>query len=61
MKTLQDLQSDVGTVVVFIQKECPYVEHILQPLIALAKTYPSKEISFIAIHSNVPMPIQQKR
>lgn len=53
-KTLKDLQSNVGTVIVFIRKECPYVEHILQPLLNLAEEYLPKGISFIAINSNDP-------
>lgn len=53
-KTLKDVHSDKGTVVVFIRNECPYVEHILEKLISLAKEYMHKGISFVAINSNDP-------
>ncbi|MCB1072694.1 MAG: thioredoxin family protein [Chlamydiia bacterium] len=53
-KTLKDIQSDIGTVVMFIRNRCPYVEHILKSLIELAKEYLPKGISFVAINSNDP-------
>ncbi len=53
-KTLKEIQSDKGTVVLFIRNRCPYVEHILEKLIELAREYIPKGISFVAINSNVP-------
>ena len=53
-KTLgfRELKSDKATVVMFICNHCPYVQHILDKLIEVTKTYQKKGISFIAISSN---------
>ncbi len=51
-KSLSDLQSDKGTVVLFICNHCPYVHHVNQKLIEMAHHYISKGIAFIAISSN---------
>lgn len=53
-KTLKDIHSEVGTVIVFIRNRCPYVEHILEKLIELARDYMPRGVSFAAINSNVP-------
>ena len=50
--TLRDIESDIGTVVMFICNHCPYVKHIQNMLVALAKDYIMKGISFVAINSN---------
>ncbi len=50
--TLKDIESDIGTVVMFICNHCPYVKHIQEMLVALAKDYIPKGISFVAINSN---------
>lgn len=52
MKSLQQLKSDVATVVLFICNHCPYVVHINDKLIELAQHYQAKGIAFIAISSN---------
>lgn len=52
--TLQEIQSDIGTVLIFIRNHCPYVEHIMEKLVDLASDYISKGISFVAINSNDP-------
>ena len=52
MVSLQDLKSDVATMVMFICNHCPYVKHIDAQLIKLATDYKSKGVSFIAISSN---------
>lgn len=52
--TLKECRSDNGTVVIFIRNRCPYVDHILQKLIDVAKEYIPKGISFVAINSNDP-------
>jgi len=53
--TLKEIQSDIGTVVMFICNHCPYVKHIQEMLLGLAKDYIPKGISFVAINSNDPM------
>ncbi len=50
--SLQELKSDVATVVIFICNHCPFVKHIIRELVELANEYKENEISFIAISSN---------
>ena len=52
LKSLNDLKSEVATVIMFICNHCPFVKHINEGLVKLAKDYKSKGISFIAISSN---------
>jgi thiol-disulfide isomerase/thioredoxin len=49
---LDDLKSDKATVVMFICNHCPYVIHINEVLVELAKEYQAKGISFVGISSN---------
>lgn len=49
---LQQLKSDVATVIMFICNHCPYVKHVQHELVKLAKDYQTKKVSFIAINSN---------
>lgn len=49
---LQDVKSDVATVIVFICNHCPFVKHILDGLIQTAQEYTTKGVVFIAISSN---------
>lgn len=49
---LQEVKSDIATVVMFICNHCPYVKHVQPELVRLAKDYLPKGISFIAISSN---------
>lgn len=51
-KTLDQLQGDKGTMVLFICNHCPFVIHINPTLAQIAREYQSKGISFIAISSN---------
>ena len=51
-RTLHDLKSTVGTVVMFICNHCPFVKHVAEELSALGREYLSKRVSFIAISSN---------
>lgn len=51
-KSLQDLRSEIATVIFFICNHCPFVKHIQQHLVQLANDYLPKKISFIAINSN---------
>lgn len=50
--TLREIQSDIATVVMFICNHCPYVQHILEVLVGLARDYIPKGVSFVAINSN---------
>lgn len=52
MITLDDLKSNVGTVIMFICNHCPFVVHIRDELVKICQDYKSKGISFIAISSN---------
>lgn len=52
MCSLQSLKGDKGTVVMFICNHCPYVIHIKDQLIDIAKHYALKGINIIAISSN---------
>lgn len=51
-RSLKDLKSANGTVIMFICNHCPYVKHILPTLLEVIKNYQEKGISFIAINSN---------
>jgi len=53
-KSLAELKSDVATVVMFICNHCPYVKHVNEQLVQLAKDYQPRGVSFIAISSNDP-------
>lgn len=50
--SLRDLKSDRATVLMFICNHCPYVVHIREKLVELAKQYQANGVSFIAISSN---------
>lgn len=50
--TLKDIESDIGTVVMFICNHCPYVKHIQEVLLNIASKYIRKGISFVAINAN---------
>lgn len=50
--TLGDVMGSKGTLVMFICNHCPFVIHIREQLIQLAKDYQSKGIGFVAISSN---------
>lgn len=52
MVSLQSIQSDIATVVVFACNHCPFVLHIQKKLVALANTYQEKGIAFAVISSN---------
>ena len=47
-----DIKGKNGTMVMFICNHCPYVIHVNEQLIDLAKDYKSKGIGFVAISSN---------
>lgn len=49
---LQALRGERGTIVMFICNHCPYVLHVKQQLIAIAREYAAKGIATIAISAN---------
>ena len=53
-KTLSfnDVKGPKGTVVMFICNHCPYVLHVNDQIVDIAKTYQDKGIGFVAISSN---------
>jgi len=50
--SLDDLKSDVATVMMFICNHCPFVIHVNHELVNMANEYKHKGVSFIAISSN---------
>lgn len=50
--SLQEVKSDVATVVMFICNHCPFVIHIQHQLVALAKHYQAQGVGFVAISAN---------
>ncbi len=52
IKSLEQLKSPVGTIVMFICNHCPYVKHILPVVVDLVNEYQKKGILTIAISSN---------
>ena len=51
-KSLTDLAGDQATVVMFICNHCPFVIHVIDEIVAVARAYRTSGISFIAISSN---------
>ena len=51
-KSLDELKSDIATVIMFICNHCPYVKHVQTGLVELANDYLPKGVNFIAINSN---------
>ncbi|MCB0805091.1 MAG: thioredoxin family protein [Bacteroidales bacterium] len=49
---LQKINSDKATVIMFICNHCPFVKHVNEQLVKLARDYIPKGIVFIAISSN---------
>ncbi len=52
LTSLDQMKSDIATVVMFICNHCPYVKHIQTKLVETANFYQAKGIQFIAISSN---------
>lgn len=50
--TLEEVKSDIATVIVFSCNHCPYVKHIQEGFVQLVGDYQSKGISFVVINSN---------
>jgi peroxiredoxin len=51
-QSLNDLKSDIATVIMFICNHCPFVKHLNSSLVDLSNEFITKGISFIAISSN---------
>jgi peroxiredoxin len=50
--SLNELKSDKATVIMFICNHCPFVKHVDEAIVSLAKDYQAKRVSVIAISSN---------
>lgn len=50
--SLQDVRGEKGTVVMFICNHCPFVLHVNDQIVQLAKDYQRRGIGFVAISSN---------
>jgi len=50
--SLDQLQSDMATVVMFLCNHCPYVIHVNPEIVRLSNEYAQKGVAFIAISSN---------
>ncbi|HFX18023.1 MAG TPA: thioredoxin family protein [Flavobacteriales bacterium] len=50
--TFKDIKGPKGTVVMFICNHCPYVLHVNDQIVKIAKDYQDKGIGFVAISSN---------
>ena len=50
--SLQDLEGETATVIMFICNHCPFVKHIEDELVKLGQEYPSKGVSLVAISAN---------
>ena len=50
--SLDNLKSDIATVIMFVCNHCPYVKLIQPKIVEMAKQYQKQGIQFIAISSN---------
>ena len=50
--SFDDVATDKATVVMFICNHCPYVIHVNQEIVNVAKDYQTKGVGFVAISSN---------
>jgi thiol-disulfide isomerase/thioredoxin len=50
--SLEELKGSKGTIIMFICNHCPFVKHVNNQIVQLAKDYVSKGIQCIAISSN---------
>ncbi|PSR12616.1 MAG: thioredoxin family protein [Bacteroidetes bacterium] len=48
----EEVFTEQGTVVMFICNHCPYVIHVNEEIVRLAKDYQAKGVGFVAISSN---------
>ncbi len=52
MMSLQDIKSDVATVIIFSCNHCPYVHHVNDEMVNIANDYQPKGVAFAAISVN---------
>jgi len=52
MVSLNDIKSDIATVVIFSCNHCPYVIHVNEEIVNVAKEYQATGVSFVAISCN---------
>ena len=52
MISLAEVQSPTATLVMFICNHCPYVLHVNEEIVRLAKDYQPRGVAFVAISSN---------
>lgn len=52
--SLEELHSETATLIVFMCNHCPYVKHIQDELVRVAKDYQTRGVALIAISSNDP-------
>jgi len=52
MMSLQDVKSDVATVIVFSCNHCPYVHHVNDGMVNIANEYQAKGVQFVVISVN---------
>ena len=50
--SLDELKSDKATLIMFVCNHCPFVKHVDEVIVSLAKYYQAKGVSVIAISSN---------
>jgi peroxiredoxin len=50
--SLHDIASKKATVIMFLSNRCPYVQHVLEKVVAKALKYQQREVSFVAINAN---------
>jgi len=51
-RSLNELKSEIATVIMFICNHCPYVKHVNSGIVKLANDYIPKGVAFIAINPN---------
>lgn len=52
---LHDVRSHKATVIMFLCNHCPFVQHIIEQVVAVARAYIARGIQFIGISSNDPV------
>ena len=50
--SLNDIKSEIATVVMFICNHCPYVKHVREELVRISKDYMEQGVAFVGICSN---------
>lgn len=50
--SLDDIQGEMGTIVMFICNHCPFVKHVNDEIVRIANDYRVHKFGFVAINSN---------